>query len=374
MANYKEVRGTKIRDYTTNPDNPIEGQVWYNETDNVAKYEVPNVTTAWRTGPDDVSPTPRFYTADHGSSTSALSATGESPSSPVYRSEGETWNGTAFTATPTVNQGRYGAMGYGDASSGGIAAGYHSPPASNQVKHELWNGSSWTETTDINTARRFPFGSGATDAALLSGGFGPPDSALCESWNGTAWTEVADLNKARYFARQFGTYTAAIAAAGYAAADPGAVAVTESWNGSAWTEVNDTNAAKYAMGGGGTQTSGLIFGGYDDPVSQQTESWDGTSWTEIADMSQGRQGLSGGATNNTAAIAYLGHTPPGQSGSVNFSEELTVGQAVGAWSTDTALNTGRFSAAGSPAGTSTASLLAGGQVNPGANVQTVTES
>ena len=47
---------------------------------------------------------------------------------------------------------------------------------------------------------------------------------------------------------------------------------------------------------------------------------------------------------------------------------------VASWSTSTALNTGRFSAAGSPAGTQTASLLAGGQINPGANVQTVTES
>ena len=47
---------------------------------------------------------------------------------------------------------------------------------------------------------------------------------------------------------------------------------------------------------------------------------------------------------------------------------------VGSWSTSTALNTGRFSAAGSPAGTQTASLLAGGQVNPGANVQNATES
>ena len=50
MADYKEVRGTKIRDYTTNPDNPIEGQVWYNKTDNVAKYEIPNVLSSWRTG------------------------------------------------------------------------------------------------------------------------------------------------------------------------------------------------------------------------------------------------------------------------------------------------------------------------------------
>ena len=49
MATYKEVRGTKIREYTTNPDNPIEGDVWYNQTDNVSKYEIPNVITSFRT-------------------------------------------------------------------------------------------------------------------------------------------------------------------------------------------------------------------------------------------------------------------------------------------------------------------------------------
>ena len=50
MSTYKEIRGLKVRDYTTNPDNPIEGQLWYNTTDNVAKYQIPNVTSAWRTG------------------------------------------------------------------------------------------------------------------------------------------------------------------------------------------------------------------------------------------------------------------------------------------------------------------------------------
>ena len=43
MSTYKEIRGLKVRDYTTNPDNPIEGQLWYNETDNVAKYQIPNI-------------------------------------------------------------------------------------------------------------------------------------------------------------------------------------------------------------------------------------------------------------------------------------------------------------------------------------------
>ncbi len=52
MAEYKEIHGTKIRNYTTNPDNPIVGEVWYNDTDNVLKFQYPNTTTAgsWRTG------------------------------------------------------------------------------------------------------------------------------------------------------------------------------------------------------------------------------------------------------------------------------------------------------------------------------------
>ena len=39
MSTYKEIRGLKVRDYTTNPDNPIEGQVWYNTTANTARYQ-----------------------------------------------------------------------------------------------------------------------------------------------------------------------------------------------------------------------------------------------------------------------------------------------------------------------------------------------
>ena len=50
MSTYKGIRGLKVRDYTTNPDNPIEGQLWYNKTDQVGKYQIPNVTASWRTG------------------------------------------------------------------------------------------------------------------------------------------------------------------------------------------------------------------------------------------------------------------------------------------------------------------------------------
>ena len=102
MSTYKEIRGLKVRDYTTNPDNPIEGQLWYNTTDNVTKYAVTNLLGTWSTG-------------------------------------------------GTLNQNRA-SMGAAGTQTAGIVASGHISPA-NTAKVEQYNGSSWTETTDVNSPR-----------------------------------------------------------------------------------------------------------------------------------------------------------------------------------------------------------------------------
>ena len=45
MAEYKGTHGTKIQNYTSDPANPLTGQVWYNETTNGLKYEVSSTAT-----------------------------------------------------------------------------------------------------------------------------------------------------------------------------------------------------------------------------------------------------------------------------------------------------------------------------------------
>ena len=37
MADYKTIHGTVVKSYTTDPDNPIEGQVWYDKTNKVLR-------------------------------------------------------------------------------------------------------------------------------------------------------------------------------------------------------------------------------------------------------------------------------------------------------------------------------------------------
>ncbi len=102
MSTYKEIRGLKVRDYTTNPDNPIEGQLWYNKTDNVAKYQIPNVLSSWRTG-NNLN-TARKVLAGAGTTTAALAFGGETGSG--KKDETETWNGSGWTEVADLNTGR----------------------------------------------------------------------------------------------------------------------------------------------------------------------------------------------------------------------------------------------------------------------------
>ena len=142
MAEYKEIHGTKIRNYTTNPDNPIVGEVWYNDTDNVLKFQYPNTTTAgsWRTS----------YSVNTARRDLAGSGAGTPTATIIFG---------GYTASPL--------------------------PAANVTLTESFNGSSWTEVNDLNAASSEAAGSGTATAALVFGGSGvPPPKAVTEIWNG----------------------------------------------------------------------------------------------------------------------------------------------------------------------------------------------
>ena len=50
MAEYKGINGTKIQNYTSDPDNPLQGQVWYNETSSTLKFSAGPLVDSWATG------------------------------------------------------------------------------------------------------------------------------------------------------------------------------------------------------------------------------------------------------------------------------------------------------------------------------------
>ena len=118
MSDYKTIHGVGIRDYTTDPDNLIEGQVWFDKTNNVLQFQAAGAG-AWATGGN-------------------------------------------------LNTGRAELMGAGTQTAGLAFAG-RSP---NTGKTEKYNGASWTEVNDMNTARSQGGGSGIQTSALAYAGEG----------------------------------------------------------------------------------------------------------------------------------------------------------------------------------------------------------
>ena len=221
MADYKTIKGVKVQTYSTDPDNPIEGQVWYDNTAQTLQYQVPNKNAAgsWRTG--------------NNMNTGRGQVSG---------------SGTAQTAALAF-------LGYTDGS--------YTP--SNIC--ESYDGTSWTEIADLNTARYGSGESGSQTSAIVFGG--TPVVVSNELWNGSSWTEVGNLNTGRAGAGSSSTTsTSALAFGGEA---PDYTAATESWDGSSWTELSDLSAAKANTGGSGTAINAIATGG--DPVSANTEEW-----------------------------------------------------------------------------------------------------
>ena len=96
MADYKTIHGTTIKSYTTDPDNPIEGQVWYDKTNKVLQFEIPNLSTgAWRTA--NSIGTARYYQGSAGVYTSGIIFGGQGNGSPEIEATVESYDGTNWT-------------------------------------------------------------------------------------------------------------------------------------------------------------------------------------------------------------------------------------------------------------------------------------
>jgi len=90
MAEYKGTHGTKVQTYTSDPGNPITGQVWYNATANTLRVQSQTTAGAWATGGN--LNTARKDAAGAGLYTSALFFGGYDGSSAQAKTE--SYNGT----------------------------------------------------------------------------------------------------------------------------------------------------------------------------------------------------------------------------------------------------------------------------------------
>ena len=320
MTTYKEINGTNIEAVSSDPANPVTGQVWYNTTTNVVKGLKSITSSSFATGGS--LNTARYAFSGTGSQTAGLVAGGSSPGNTGIT---ESYNGSAWTEVADLNTAR-------NSSSQGTAAtqtativwgGYPSYPGSYRTETELWNGSSWTEVNDLSYGQSNGGAGGTSTSAIFGGGTvqaGNPYSGdytnLSQTWNGTSWTTVGNINNARYAMNSTGggaDNTSAVIFGGLSG--PGTYlsrAFTESWNGSAWTEVGDMNLGRISLfGTGATATAAVAIGGATTPPTtykSETELWNGTSWSEDTNMPTATINGASGGTSSSAFITG-GQTP-----------------------------------------------------------------
>ena len=166
MADYKTIHGTTIKSYTTDPDNIIEGQVWYDKTNKILQYQIPNLLSSWRTG-GNLNTGRKDTVAGAGIQTAAVVFGG---STPPVTGKTETYNGTSFTEVADLNSARNALGGVGTSTS---ALGFGGEPVpGNGNKTESWNGTSWAVVATLGTARKLAGGAGEdNESALAFGGY-----------------------------------------------------------------------------------------------------------------------------------------------------------------------------------------------------------
>jgi len=310
MATYKEIFGTNIEVLSSDPSNPVEGQVWYNSTDNVVKGATATTVGSWATGGN--LPAGREQAGQAGTQTAAILAGGQPPST-YDTNTSFTYDGSSWTSTPNLGTDRRGTNMFGIQTAAVLAASNSGQPRTYLVATEEWNGSSWSSGGDLNTARSGSYSGGTQTQGVVAGGSGPSYSSATEEYNGTSWTTVTSMPQV------------------YGNGTSGA----------------DSQLDMNCVGGGpGTQTTNLVY--------------NGTSWTTGSSLSgDGRRGNKGAMPSSSSP----GFTSGGETATtnpVNITEEYD----GTSFSSSTNIPTATRDAASSDGGTGAAGLFSGGN-SPG---------
>jgi len=236
---------------------------------------------------------------------------------------------------------------------GGIA----DSPASNTNTSFEYDGSSWAASPgSLNASTRNNSNFGIQTAAVTVGSLGPVTAAV-DVYNGSSWTSGTSYPAPVSNIGVAGTTTAGVAWGGDQ--DPGYLTTTNEYNGS-WTSSNAIPAARSNSACAGTQTAGLSVGGYvgsaapSASVVATTIEYDGSSWTAgnndlISRYNAGAAGL------QTSALIFGGNTPSNTAVATLYDGT--------SFATQPSMGTARFLQTQGLGTTSTVALAAAGQTS-----------
>ena len=181
MTTYKEINGTNIKNLSSDPANPIEGQLWYNTTSGTLKGRSVSTLASWASGGSMAVAKTNF--AGAGTQTAALAFGGQSPGSATESYDGTSWTNLGNIFTQNVSN----LAGCGTQTAA-LAFGGQLPPVGTDATSEF-NGTSWAAGGNLIEGGTRMAAAGSQGAGLRVAGqpsSAPPyKSNLTEEYNGT---------------------------------------------------------------------------------------------------------------------------------------------------------------------------------------------
>ena len=329
MSTYKQIQGLKIKKVSSDPSNPLEGQIWYNSSVGLLKaYK--NIGGAIASGGN--LNTGRRNLGGTGTQTAGLAFGGGPPSTGVT----EEYNGTSWSEQNDIPQGTQQIAGAGTQTATAAFGGQVVPPFGD-IQNETYeyDGSSWTAGGAMGTGRYNLAGCGTQTASLATGGTtvnpSPPPNFkgrnLTEEYGGTSWTSGGTYPIEVSGTRTAGTQTAALASGG-SQAGAWIVSTVNEYDGSSWTAGGSLSQQNEGGATSGIQTAAIYAGGYGGPAAPSSttrdriEVYNGSSWTtQTATLTIARSELA--ASNSAPSTQTMFFAGPSPTNSSQLTEEYT---------------------------------------------------
>ena len=265
--------------------------------------------------------------ASFGTKAGLVSVGGYGPSGPsnAHSNATEEYDGTNWTNATNYPTDCYAGQGGGTLTAG-IVSGGNSGGSTFLTNSTTYNGTSWTAAPTMNNARGGTSSSlGTQTAALHVGGYDPTVRAYTEEFDGSSWSEQNDMSTARARGGTAGIQTAALYFNGETT-NTGPIPsripnTTEEYNGSSWTAGGTVPGRFTRLNGSGTQNNAYRVGGSDGTaVVATTDFYNGTSWASSDSLLSAQNFANSGGSGFSDSIIARGR---GSSTYTNVTQEYS---------------------------------------------------
>ena len=314
MATYIDIHGNNIPIVSSDPSNPIVGEMWYNTTARKLKGQA-TLSASWASAPTMPASKGDGGMATKGTKSAFLVWQG----APGAKNSTYSYDGSSWTGEPTTPYSASGVISFGTQTA---AVGAGGQPGGGGVSTTIkWGGSSWTTSGGLPYPLLYQIGGcGPETAGISIGGWDQSSGSGgnkndVKTFNGSTWsTEPATCPFAAYTGAHYGVNSEDCNYFGGYEPSPARNDDHVNYNGTAFTTLAVYPVPIAGIGTSGTTSLGYVWSGNYQPSSPPYTAagndWNGSSWTSATSYPVSMQNTQSGGSSTGVAISAGGTSPP----------------------------------------------------------------